>query len=134
MSDRRSYIPEGYHAITPCLIVENAGTFIEFLKETFGAEERMRSTGPDGSVQHAEICIGDAVLMVGERMENGAAETGTLYVYVPNCDATYQRALALGARSLNTPADQHWGDRMCAVVDGWGNRWNIATPVAALVR
>jgi len=107
MATETSHVPTGYRTITPCLLVENASTLIEFIKEVLDAEERMRATSPDGAIQHAEVGVGDMVLMLGERMPDEPAYPAALYVYVPNCDATYQRALALGARSLREPENQH---------------------------
>ncbi len=121
-------IPEGYHVITPYLIVEGAPRLIEFMKQVFGARELhppMRRE--DGSIMHAELRIGDSAIMMGEPMGEFAPTTSCLYVYVDDADATYERALQAGATSVTEPADQFYGDRNAGVKDPVGNLWWIAT-------
>ena len=127
-------IPEGYHSVTPHLINENASRLIEFLKEAFGAQELNRLSGPDGRVLHAEIQIGDSMLMIGEATGEWKAMPASLALYVDNADATYQRALDAGAVSLREPADQFYGDRSAGVRDLAGNHWWIATHIEDVPR
>ena len=120
-------IPEGFHAVTPYLTVTGIPKLIDFLKETFGAEEIHRMAGPDGTVMHAEIKIGDSLIMMGEPVGEFQAMPAQLYVYVPDVDFAYQRALAAGASAVSPPTDQFYGDRHGGVKDPSGNLWWIAT-------
>jgi uncharacterized glyoxalase superfamily protein PhnB len=122
-------IPEGYHSVTPYLTVKGVDRLIEFLKQTFGAEEKERHLRPDGSIMHAEVKIGDSIIMMGEANEQWAPRTSCLYLYVEDTDATYKRALQLGATPVMEPADQFYGDRNAGVTDPSGNLWWIATHV-----
>ena len=124
-----SPIPEGYHTVSPYLIAEDAGQLLEFMQKAFGAEETFRMEMPDGSVGHAEVRIGDSVVMVGGAGGAWPAVPAAIHLYVPDVDATYQAALAAGARSTEEPADQFYGDRRANVVDAAGNQWFIATHV-----
>ncbi len=124
-----NYLPEGYQNVIPYLVVSGAERLIEFLKQTFGAEERERFLRPDGAIMHAEVKIGDSVIMLGEANEQWPARPTSLYLYVPDTDAAYQRALAAGATSLTEPADQFYGDRNAGVTDSSGNVWWIGTHV-----
>lgn len=120
-------IPDNYHAVTPYLIVADAGREIEFLKQAFGAAESSRALTPEGKVMHAEVRIRDSAIMMSEPMAGISPTTATLLLYVNDCDAEYQRALKAGATSLNEPADQFYGDRSCGVKDPAGNTWWIST-------
>lgn len=120
-------IPEGYHSITPHLINENASRLIEFLKRAFDAREINRLSGPDGRVLHAELRIGDSMLMIGEASGEWKAMPSSIALYVADVDATYRRALDAGAISIREPADQFYGDRSAGVRDLAGNHWWIAT-------
>ncbi len=122
-------IPKGYHSVTPLLAVKGAARLIDFLKAAFGAEELYRFPAADGSVIHAELKIGDSVLMLGEAMKDCAPMPSSLYLYVPDADATYKAAMDAGAESLESPADQFWGDHVASVRDFAGNKWWIATHV-----
>ena len=124
-----SPIPDGYHTVSPYLIAEDAGQLLEFMQKAFGAEETFRMEMPDGSVGHAEVRIGDSVVMVGGAGGAWPAVRAAIHLYVPDVDATYQAALAAGARSTEEPADQFYGDRRANVVDAAGNQWFIATHV-----
>ena len=121
-------IPDEYHSIQPYLIVKGAAKFIDFMKEAFGAEETFRMPGPDGSIGHAEVRIGDSVVMLSDATVLGPMPA-TLLLYVEDCDAVYKRALAAGGRSEREPADQFYGDRSAGVNDAFGNRWWIHTHV-----
>jgi PhnB protein len=123
-------IPEGYHSITPYLMVSGVAKLIDFLKKAFGAvETHPPATGPDGRVMHAEVKIGDSMLMMGEPMGKFPEMPGSLYLYVPDIDATYKNALNAGATSLMEPADQFYGDRGAGVKDPYGNVWWIGTHI-----
>jgi PhnB protein len=123
------HVPEGYHTVTPYLVVNNVAELIEFLKRTFGAEERELLSKPDGGIMHAEVMIGDSVVMMGEPADESEVIPALLYLYVDDCDAVYERALEAGATSLREPEDQFYGDRSAAVDDAFGNHWWLATHV-----
>jgi PhnB protein len=127
-------IPEGYHSVTPYLVVPGAGRLIEFLKEAFKAEEVERMSQPDGTVLHAEVRIGDSIIMMGEASDKFPAMPAAIYLYVPDVDAVYKRALAAGAASTMEPANQFYGDRNAGVKDPSGNLWWIATHVEDVPR
>jgi len=122
-----SYIPAGYHTVTPYLTVKGVAGLIDFLKTTFDATEKEVLRRADGSIHHAEMQIGDSVVMMGEASGEWQPTGASLYVYVPYTDATYQRALAAGATSLREPVDQFYGDRSGGVKDAWGISWWLAT-------
>lgn len=122
-------IPEGFHSITPLMSVKGAAKLIDFLKAAFGAKELSRFAAPDGSVMHAEIKIGDSIIMLGETMEGFPSTSTSLYVYVPDADSIYNSAVKAGGESLAVPKDQFWGDRVGTVGDFAGNKWMIATHV-----
>ena len=113
-------IPEGWHTVTPRIVVDDVQKLIEFLKQTFGATGEFRSAIP------SEIRIGDSIVMVSGA---GVRETMTafLYVYVDDVDSTYERALSAGASSIEEPQDMPYGDRRGMVRDEWGTTWQIAT-------
>jgi PhnB protein len=123
-------IPKGYRTVTPYPVVQDAPALIDFVKETFGAEEIFRSIGSAGGV-HAEVRIGDSMMMLGgggrDLTWRGESKPLAFHVYVPDCDAAYERALAAGGTSLSRPADQSYGERSATVVDAGGNYWYIAT-------
>lgn len=120
-------IREGFHTITPYLIVPGAAELIDFVKQAFGASELYRGTGSAGGI-HAEVKIQDSMLMIGggEALRHAATPTA-IHLYVTDADTVYQRALEAGATSLHTPVDQPYGDREASVKDMAGNQWYIAT-------
>jgi PhnB protein len=121
-------IPEGYHSVTPYLSVQGVARLIDFLKQAFGAQEvHGPMTRPDGTIMHAEMKIGDSIVMMGEPMGQFGPMPGAIHLYVEDVDATYRRALEAGATSLMEPADQFYGDRQGGVADPVGNHWWIAT-------
>jgi uncharacterized glyoxalase superfamily protein PhnB len=122
-------IPDGSHTITPYLVVEGIPKLIEFLKAAFGAQEEYRMPRPDGGVAHAEVKIGDSKLMMGSPMGEWKAKPCSLYLYVEDVDAVYQRAIQAGGTSVREPSDQFYGDRTGGVIDPCGNYWGIATHV-----
>jgi uncharacterized glyoxalase superfamily protein PhnB len=121
-------IPDGYHSVTPYLAVPGVARLIDFIKQAFGAEGPLEKlTREDGSVMHAEVRIGDSILMLGEPAGQFPPMPSVLYLYVEDTDAAYQRALQAGATSVMEPADQFYGDRSAGVKDPSGNMWWIAT-------
>ncbi|HYY06011.1 MAG TPA: VOC family protein [Candidatus Limnocylindria bacterium] len=119
-------IPEGFHTVTPFLVLKDAHRAIEFYKRAFGAEERFRMPTPDGKVGHAELQIGDSIVMLSEAIQEPVT-SASMYLYVPNVDAVCQRAVAAGAQATMPPTDMFWGDRFGRVTDPFGVRWGIAT-------
>jgi PhnB protein len=115
-----------YRTVTPLLNIEGAEGAIAFYKEAFGATERMRMPGPDGKIMHAEILIGDSVVMISDVMQQPATKS-SMFVYVPDCDAVYSQAVAAGASAKMPLQDMFWGDRFGSVVDPFGNVWSVAT-------
>ena len=123
-------VPEGYHTATPYLIVPGVAKVIDFLKRTFEAEEiHERTSRADGTIMHAEVRIGDSPIMLGEPMGQFQPMPASIYLYVADTDACYQRALKAGAASLMEPADQFYGDRNAGVRDPVGNVWWIGTHI-----
>jgi uncharacterized glyoxalase superfamily protein PhnB len=122
-------MPEGYHTVTPLMSVKGAARLIEFMKKAFGAVEVYRFAAPDGSVMHAEMKIGDSVMMLGEAMHGAPAMPAAFYLYVQDADTTYRTALDAGGESVEKPDNKFWGDRVGTVKDFAGNRWWIATHV-----
>jgi PhnB protein len=125
-------VPSGYHSITPQLTLDNAAQTIDWYKKALGVEERSRSVGPDGKVMHAELKLGDSLFMVHDVMAGkGPREFGgspaSLWVYVENSDAVFNRAVSSGAHVEMPLADQFWGDRAGAIADPEGYTWWIAT-------
>jgi PhnB protein len=124
-----NYIPKGLHNVNIYMHPLRAEPVINFVKRAFGGEEISRYASPDGVVQHAEIRVGDAVLEMGEAHGPYQPMQSMFYLYVPNVDAVYRKALAAGAKSIQEPADQPYGDRNAGVVDALGNTWYIATHI-----
>jgi PhnB protein len=122
-------IPDGYHSLTPVVVVDGASRLIDFLKQVFSAEEDEVYKGPDGRVIHAELRIGDSVLMISDSNQQFPALPAMVNVYTEDVDAAYKRALKAGATSLREPANQFYGDRSAGVKDAHGNQWGIATHV-----
>ncbi|HKR33113.1 MAG TPA: VOC family protein [Terriglobales bacterium] len=130
---KTSPIPPGYHTVTPYLTVANARAEIEFLKRAFGAQTtETLSEESDGTIRHAELKIGDSMLMLGQARDQWTPRPTGFYLYVEDCDAWYKRAMAAGAKSLMEPADQFYGDRNAGVEDPEGNYWWIGTRVEDL--
>ena len=121
--------PDGYHAVTPYLVVDGAARLIDFLEEVFDAQEVVRLAAPGGRIGHAELRIGDLLVMLGDAHGEHKPMQTMLYVYVDDADAIYQRALAAGATSVQAPIDQFYGDRSGGVKDPFGNLWWIATHI-----
>jgi PhnB protein len=127
--------PAGYHSVTPAIIVRDAAQAIEFYKRAFGAEELSRMAGPDGAIIHAEIRIGDSVIMLGEENPQWGTlsplstkgNPGSLHLYVDDADAAFARAVRAGATSRYPLEDAFWGDRYGKVTDPFGHEWGLAT-------
>ena len=138
----KSAPPPGYHSVTPSLIVRDAAAAIDFYKRAFGAEEVDRMVGPDGSIMHAEIKIGDSLIMLGEENEQWGTRSplslggvhGSLHIYVENADASFDRALKAGATLRYPLEDAFWGDRYGKVTDPFGHEWSIATRVKDMTK
>jgi uncharacterized glyoxalase superfamily protein PhnB len=122
-------VPEGYHSVTPFIIVKGASRLLDFTKDAFGAKEISRMPNPDGTIGHAETRIGDSVIMMFDSKEGWPKTPGFLRLYVNDCDSTYQQALKTGAASVTKPTNMPWGDRVCRVRDPLGNIWWIMTRV-----
>lgn len=121
-------IPEGYHSLTPYLTVHDAAKVIDFLKHAFGAQiahEPIKR--PDGKIMHAQVKIGNSLVMIAEESEMQKATPSSLYLYVPNVDAVYQKAIKAGGTMTMEPIDMFYGDRCGCVKDPSGNSWLIAT-------
>ena len=125
-------IPEGCHAITPYLLVADVARLIEFLKQAFDGTERAKFARPDGTVLHAQVCVGDSFLMISEPQSPWKPRPSMLYLYVPDVDATYKRAIAAGAKPVIEPVDMFYGDRHACVRDVAENDWWIATHIENL--
>ncbi len=122
-------VREGFHTVTPYLIVQEAAKLIDYVKQAFGAIELHRSTGSAGGI-HAEVKIGDSMVMIGgDGAWSGEPSPATLYLYLEDVDAVYRRALQAGATSIMEPADQPYGDRSGGVKDAFGNIWYISTHI-----
>ena len=121
--------PDGYHSVTPYLAVDGAARLIDFVKHAFKAEEVMRLGAPGDRIGHAEVRIGDTLVMVADAHDGRQPMQAMLHVYVSDADATYQRALKAGGSSVQAPEDQFYGDRSGAVRDPAGNLWWIATHI-----
>jgi uncharacterized glyoxalase superfamily protein PhnB len=123
----KPYAPKGFHSVTPYLVVEGANKLHDFCRRAFGAEDKGRVPLPDGTLQHAEIQIGDSMVEMGDAGGKWAPLAAALHLYVPDADAVYERALAAGATSLYAPMDQPYGDREGGITDPCGITWYIAT-------
>jgi PhnB protein len=136
MAKAKKAVPDGYHTVTMALTLDNAAEAIDWYKKALGAEEVARASGPDGKIMHAEIRIGDSRIMVNDPMMGGkgpkafGGSPASLWLYVEDCDALFNRAVAAGATVLpgmGAMADQFWGDRSGSFSDPHGYRWTIAS-------
>lgn len=123
-------VPEGFHSVTPYLIVEGASSLLEFIKNSFAGElTYIMKDDESGKVTHATIKIGDSMVMVSDAMEGMEANKTMLFVYVDDTDKFYQKAIDAKGISKREPRDEFWGDRAACVEDKWGNTWWIATHI-----
>ena len=137
MAKAKKAVPEGHHTVTPQLTLDNASKAIDWYKKALGAEEVARAAGPDGKIMHAEIRVGDSLIMLNDEMGGGKSakalggSPAALWVYVENCDTLFNRAVAAGGKVSPGPmgalADQFWGDRTGTFTDPHGYQWTIAT-------
>jgi PhnB protein len=137
MSPSVKPIPDGYPQVSPYLVVDGASEAIDFYKQVFGASERMRMDAPGGKIGHAELGLGDSVIMLADEFPDmgfrGPKAVGgtpvTVSVYVEDVDATFDRAVQAGAKGLRPVEDQFYGDRSGQFEDPFGHRWSVATHV-----
>ena len=130
-------IPQGYRSVTPYLTLNDAARALDFYKRAFGAQEVMRMAGPDGKIGHAEIRIGDSVVMIADEMPTSGTRspqslggnTGGVFLYVDQADKTFNQAVSAGAQVEMPLADMFWGDRYGRVKDPFGQSWSIATHI-----
>jgi PhnB protein len=128
-------VPEGYHSATPYLAVSDGARAIDFYKRAFNASEIMRMNGPDGKVSHAEIKIGDSILMLGpangdlKSPESLNGSTVSIFLYLEDVDSTFKRALSAGAKEVQPLNNMFWGDRYGRLADPFGHSWSLATHV-----
>lgn len=137
MTKAKSAVPEGYHTVTPQLTLDNAAQAIDWYKKALGVEEGARAVGPDGKIMHAELRIGNSRIMVNDAIMGGkgpkaiGGSPASLWIYVEDCDALFNRAVAAGAQAagggMGKMADQFWGDRCGTLIDPHGYTWTIAT-------
>jgi PhnB protein len=137
MARAKSAVPEGHHTVTPQLTLDNAAQAIEWYKKALGAEEMGRAVGPDGKIMHAELRIGDSRIMLNDAMMGGrgpqamGGSPASLWLYVEDCDALFNRAVAAGGQvapgGMGNMQDQFWGDRCGTIKDPHGYTWTIAT-------
>ena len=137
MAGKVNPIPAGYHSVTPYLILNDAKHALEFYKKAFGAQEMSKMEAPNGKIAHAEIKIGDSMIMLADEMPGSGARspqslggTGTgLFLYVDNVDSIYNQAVKEGAKGDMPPQDMFWGDRYGKVTDPFGHQWSLATHI-----
>ena len=130
-------IPPGYHTVTPYLVCRGAAEAMAFYSKAFGAKERMRMPMPDGKIAHAEMRIGDSIVMLGdESPQMGATAPQTIggtavqiFLYVKDVDKAFAQATAAGAAVEMPPMDMFWGDRYCKLADPFGHKWSMATHI-----
>jgi PhnB protein len=130
-------IPDGYPQVIPYLYVDGAAAAIDFYGKVLGTKERMRMGGPDGKVGHAELELGDSVIMLADEFPDMGAKSPksvggspvTISLYLEDVDGVFKKAIAEGATELRPPSDQFYGDRTAQFEDPWGHRWNVGTHV-----
>ncbi len=135
MAQQVKPVPDGYHTVTPYLVVDDAEKAIEFYKKAFNATELHRMKGPEGKILHAEVKIGDSIIMMSDESPGGTCRSarnlgGTpvrQMLYVVDVDAVFRQAVKAGAKPTMQPADMFWGDRYGRLVDPFGHEWDIAT-------
>jgi PhnB protein len=124
-------IPDGFHSVTPYLIISGADKAIDFYKKAFGASELFRMPGPDGRLMHAEIKLGDSIIMIAEAFPEwgSPAVSANNHIYVQNADAFFATAVSAGAKALMPVQEMFWGDRFGKLADPFGQTWSVATHV-----
>lgn len=139
MTEKIDPCPKGYHTVTPGLTLRDCKKAMDFYEKAFGAKRRMSMEGPGGKVMHAAMQIGDSIVFLADEfleMPDGCrapqtlkGTTGSLYLYVPEVDKAFARAIKAGAKQGAPPTDMFWGDRQALVIDPWEHLWNLATHV-----
>ena len=128
MAKAKTHIPEGLTAVTPQLVVKDAHALVEFAKKAFGAELQHAAPGPDGKgIMHGFMRIGGSAIFISDTAGFAQPTQANLFVYVPDVDAAFAKAVAAGAKALAPVADMFWGDRWGMLADPWGNVWQVAT-------
>ena len=135
MANQVKPIPTGYHTATPYLTLNDSKRAIDFYKRAFGAQEIVRMEGPGGKIGHAELKIGDSMIMLSDEMPGGGnrspqalgGTTSSVFLYVTDVDSVYKQAVDAGAKSDMPPADMFWGDRFGKLTDPFGHTWALAT-------
>src|SRR5215469_279503 len=135
MANKAAPIPPGFHSVTPYLTLNDCARAIDFYKRAFGAKEVVRMDAPGGKIGHAEIKIGDSIIMLSDEMPGGGTKAphalgGTstaIFLYVNDVDASYKQAVDAGAKADAQPADMFWGDRFGKLTDPFGHSWCLAT-------
>jgi PhnB protein len=137
MSDKPHFQPEGYHTVTASLTIKGAAEALEFYQKAFGAVEQYRIAGEGGKIMHAEMKIGDTIVMLSDEFPEWGSlgpktiggASGSLLIYTEDADALAERAVAAGATLTQPVTDQFWGDRMGMVVDPYGHKWSLGTRI-----
>lgn len=140
MSKAKHWMPTGYHSATHAFVVDDAAAAIEFYVRALGAKERNRAPGPGGKIWHAEIEVGDSVLMLSDEFPGAGMKapkhlggtSAAVWLYVPDVDKTFSQAVEAGAKPVQEPQTMFWGDRFATVTDPYGHSWSIATHVEDL--
>jgi PhnB protein len=130
-------VPDGYSTVTPYLVIKGAAGALDWYRRAFGAQELARAPGPDGRIMHAEMRVGETVVMMCDEFPEMSSNwrspltiggtTVALWVYVEDCDSLHQKAVDAGANNESAPADMFWGDRLGRLTDPFGHSWMIAT-------
>lgn len=137
MAGKVNAIPQGYHSVTPYLVVDDAGRAIEYYKQVFKAKETVRMAGPGGKIGHAELKIGDSMIMLSDEMPGSGNRSPkslggspvSIFLYVEDVDSTFNEAVKAGAKGDSPPQDMFWGDRFGHLTDPFGHLWAIATHI-----
>ena len=130
-------IPQGYHAVTPYLVVNDGNRAIEYYKKAFGATEVNRMAGPGGKIGHAELKIGDSMIMLSDEMPGGTGHSPqslggssvSIFLYVEDVDSVFNQAVKSGGKADMAPKDMFWGDRFGKLTDPFGHLWALATHI-----
>jgi PhnB protein len=137
MASKVNAIPQGYHSVTPYLVVDDGRRAIEYYKQAFGAKAVVQMAGPGGKIGHAELKIGDSMIMLSDEMPGSGNRSPkslggspvTIFLYVEDVDSTFNEAVKAGAKADKPPQDMFWGDRFGALTDPFGHSWALATHI-----